>query len=176
MKARRRRAFTLVELLVVIIIIGILAAVAIPQFGDSSTDAKKSALKENLRLVRSAVDKFHIQHNSTYPGVIKQHYNGTATAAHTTTADAFVKQLTCWTDVNGNTSDVKDASYPYPPYVRNKLPDNALPAAGAVATPSTVNVTTDVGRLTVDGTPTTGWKYSNETGEFICNNSDYADY
>ena len=83
MKARKNKAFTLVELLVVIIIIGILAAVAIPQFGDSSADAKQAALKENLRTMRSAVEAYYIDHTSTYPGTV---------ATHKTTAGCRIAQ------------------------------------------------------------------------------------
>lgn len=52
------RAFTLVELLVVIIILAVLAAVVIPRFADSGLRSKESALKANLRLYRGAVEMF----------------------------------------------------------------------------------------------------------------------
>jgi prepilin-type N-terminal cleavage/methylation domain-containing protein len=51
------RAFTLVELLIVIIIVAILAAVAIPRFSDSALKAKESALRANLKLIREAGDR-----------------------------------------------------------------------------------------------------------------------
>ena len=53
---RLRRAFTLVELLIVIIIIAVLAAVAIPKFANSSTRSKESTLRSNLKIVRNAID------------------------------------------------------------------------------------------------------------------------
>ena len=53
-----RRAFTLVELLIVIIIIAVLAAIAIPKFANSSTRSKESALRSNLKVVRNAVENF----------------------------------------------------------------------------------------------------------------------
>ena len=178
MIARRKRAFTLVELLVVIIIIGILAAVAIPQFGDSSADAKVSALKENLRTLRTAIEKYHIQHTAVYPGIIATHRATAAgaPAAHASTAEAFGKQVTAYSDGLGNTCDEKSANFPYGPYIKNRIPDNSLPAATATGDPDVVNVVTDTTPLTVDGTPTTGWKYSNARGELIANNSTYASY
>ena len=54
----RRNAFTLVELLIVIIIIAVLAAIAIPKFSNSTTRSKESALRSNLKLVRNAVELF----------------------------------------------------------------------------------------------------------------------
>ena len=54
----RQNAFTLVELLIVIIIIAVLAAIAIPKFSNSTTRSKESALRSNLKLVRNAVELF----------------------------------------------------------------------------------------------------------------------
>jgi type II secretion system protein G len=53
-----KKGFTLVELLIVIIIIAVLAAIAIPKFSNSSTRSKDSALRSNLKLVRNAIDLF----------------------------------------------------------------------------------------------------------------------
>lgn len=54
----RSKAFTLVELLIVIIIIAVLAAIAIPKFADSGTRSKEAALKAELSLIRNAVELF----------------------------------------------------------------------------------------------------------------------
>jgi len=178
MRTRGNKAFTLVELLVVIIIIGILAAVAIPQFGDSSKQAKESALKENLRMLRSAVDKYHVDHGSTYPGIVTTHRTTAAgaPAAHANLEAAFLAQMTTYSDAVGNTCDEKSSSFPHGPYVKRKLPNNPLPSATAAGDPDGVNVVTDTTPITVDGTPTVGWKYSNARGEFIANNSTYGSY
>ena len=53
-----KKGFTLVELLIVIIIIAVLAAIAIPKFSNSSTRSKESSLRANLKLVRNAIDLF----------------------------------------------------------------------------------------------------------------------
>lgn len=53
-----RRAFSLVELLVVIVIVAILAAVAVPKFAASRQQSREATLKRDLALVRAAVDRY----------------------------------------------------------------------------------------------------------------------
>jgi general secretion pathway protein G len=172
---RGPRAFTLVELLIVITIVGILAAVAIPQFGDSSTDAKIAALDQNLACIRSAIELYHYQHNGTYPGTIAGHSStaGGVERAHASAAEAFEFQMTYYSNAGGHTCAEKDSSYPYGPYLRKGVPDNPLPAGTATGNADSVNVTTDTTSLSADAKPATGWKASSETGEFIANNSQY---
>lgn len=52
------RAFTLVELLIVIIIVAVLAAIAIPRVSQNGQRGKEAALRQHLRIVRAAVDRF----------------------------------------------------------------------------------------------------------------------
>jgi general secretion pathway protein G len=58
--------FTLVEIMVVVIVIGILAAVIIPQFTGTTTDAKISAAKANVSELESAIERFNV-HMDRYP-------------------------------------------------------------------------------------------------------------
>ena len=62
------KAFTLVEILIVVIILGILAAIVIPQFTQASGEAKLSSLASDLQMVRSQMQLYYLQHNDTYPG------------------------------------------------------------------------------------------------------------
>ncbi|MEE9370683.1 MAG: prepilin-type N-terminal cleavage/methylation domain-containing protein, partial [Sedimentisphaerales bacterium] len=55
--------FTLVEILIVVVILGILAAIVIPQFTDASTQAKESALASDIQMMRSQLELYKIQHN-----------------------------------------------------------------------------------------------------------------
>lgn len=55
---RTKRGFTLVELLVVIVVLAILAAIVLPKFMNSSMRGKESALKSDLKLLRNAVTVF----------------------------------------------------------------------------------------------------------------------
>jgi len=66
----RRAAFTLVEILIVVIILGILAAIVVPQFTAASDDAKESALASDLQTVRSQLQLYKLQHKNVYPSDI----------------------------------------------------------------------------------------------------------
>ena len=64
---RSMRGFTLVEILIVVIILGILAAIVIPQFSNASTDARKSALMSQMQTIRSQIQLYKLQHNDILP-------------------------------------------------------------------------------------------------------------
>jgi general secretion pathway protein G len=66
---RNTRGFTLVEILIVVIILGILAAIVIPQFTNASNDARTNSLQSTLQTVRSQIELFKIQHADTPPAV-----------------------------------------------------------------------------------------------------------
>ncbi len=55
---RKQKGFTLVELLVVIVVLAVLAAIVLPKFMDSGTRSKESALKSDLKLIRNAITIF----------------------------------------------------------------------------------------------------------------------
>ena len=69
METKRNRGFTLVEILIVVVILGILAAIVIPQFSQASSDANLSSLKSNLQTIRSQIELFKIQHLDVPPAV-----------------------------------------------------------------------------------------------------------
>lgn len=64
---RATRGFTLVEILIVVVILGILAAIVIPQFTEASTEAKISSLCSDLQTMRSQIELYKVQHNDAMP-------------------------------------------------------------------------------------------------------------
>src|SRR4051795_2741711 len=62
-----RKGFTLIEILIVVIILGILAAIVIPQFSSASSDAKKASLQSTVQTLRSQIALYKLQHGDTLP-------------------------------------------------------------------------------------------------------------
>lgn len=66
----RGAGFTLIELLIVMSIIALLLALAVPRYFHSVTRAREAVLKENLLLIRDALDK-HYTDTGSYPASIE---------------------------------------------------------------------------------------------------------
>src|SRR6185503_3199509 len=88
----RKGGFTLVEILIVVIILGILAAIVIPQFTSASQDARKNSLTSQLQTLRSQIELYKLQHLDQLPGGL----NGAAG----TTAPAVA-----WSELINKTTD-----------------------------------------------------------------------
>jgi len=97
MTHRKNHGFTLVEILIVVVILGILAAIVIPQFSQASEEARLSSLKSNLQTMRSQIELYKIQHLETLPTVAN-----------------FTTLMTEKTDIDGNTETTDD----FGPYMR----------------------------------------------------------
>lgn len=173
MKARKDTGFTLVELLIVIVIISILAAIAIPQFIGSTTDAKTATLRADLTAMRNSIELYYHQHNSTYPGTTP----GTGCTGLANSNDLFVEQLGGYTDVDNGCSATKAATHPYGPYLKTGIPDNPiLNPVGTAANAAVATVAASAGALVANDAVDTGWSFSTTTGEIIANNTTYASY
>jgi len=164
--------FTLVELLIVVIILAILAAIVVPQFASSTNDAKVSALDSTLANMRAAIDLYYQQHGD-YPAAktaVATNCPAGATPGSGTGGDeaTFLEQLAWYTDSDGKACSIKDATYKYGPYIKKKVvPDNPVTGKNALAfaaTPGNLNMAADGQNL--------GWKYDTKTGKFIANDTN----
>jgi len=145
MTKRKKHGFTLVEILIVVVILGILAAIVIPQFSQASLEARESSLKSNLQAVRSQIELYKIQHIENLPGT-----QGSVT---------FVNAMTNSTDSAGATTGTD-----YGPYMR------AVPVNPFI--PGTVTTLVNEGTTTpVVGDDTSHWYFNTSTGEFVANDS-----
>lgn len=66
----KHQGFTLIELLIVVVIIGILAAIAIPKFGNTKEKALVAAMKSDLRNLAGSQETFWNQNQTYYAGAI----------------------------------------------------------------------------------------------------------
>ena len=160
----RGKIFTLVELIIVVIILGILAAVAIPQFVSSADDAKITTLQADLAVLRNAISLYYHQHDSKFPGAIKTDGSGNVTVGGDNPT-AFTSQLTQYSAAIGNVSvSIDRTNYPFGPYITGGVPENPIDNSAVVevldeAAPLDA---ADVGTGNGNGA---GWIFSKLTGE-----------
>ena len=140
-----RNAFTLIEILIVVVIMAVLAATIIPQFTDSSDEARTSTVEFNLNTMRGQVELYKGQHDSLIPG-------------------AALTELTSRTDRDGTIN----AAGEYGPYVF-AVPENTVSGSNAVKTVATATIV--VGDVTADGTG--GWIYSTDNGNIWIDHPDH---
>jgi len=138
--ASAARGFTLVELLIVVVILGILAGIVIPQINSATAESKESQIRANLSAVRSAIALYRVQHKEVYPG------QGGETE--------LIQQLTTATNEDGGQTNPTVG-----PYI-DEFPDN--PVAGNAS----VNV---LATMPGAPSGSQGWIYSTTTGELRAN-------
>ncbi len=82
-----RRGFTLVELLVVIVVLAVLAAIVLPKFVGAGQRSRESALRADLKLLRNAISAFNAD-TSVYPATLADLAATAAPASGKTAAGA----------------------------------------------------------------------------------------
>ena len=113
--ATARQAFTLIEILIVVIILGILAGIVIPQFTSATAGAKSAGVDTTAQTLRGAVQLYYYQHGDKLPPV-----------------GQFWRLMTTQTDASGNAYVAGTSSTgPFGPYMQ-QVPVNALNQSSTV--------------------------------------------
>ena len=124
-----RQGFTLVELVIVVLVLGIIVAAAAPKLMDTAANARESSVRQSLATVRNAIELYKAYNGGNLPGQ--------------------------------GANLPKDLEV----FIQGSFP--VSPVGAQVNT-----VTYNTGPIAADGAPIAGWKYSMDTGQFICNCSD----
>ena len=146
MNRRNTRGFTLVEILIVLIILGILAAIVIPQLTNASQDARMSSLQSLTQTLRSQIELFKLQHGDTLPNPITNWNQFTSVTYYPSSAADFSVSIA--------------GSKSYGPYMQS-APVNPLNQSGVVV---------DAGLTTIGAAKpaapagTYGWAYDYQSG------------
>jgi general secretion pathway protein G len=149
-----RRAFSLIEMLIVIMILAILAMIVVPRYTMATDNARQASLADQLRMFREQINVFRAQHNELWPGL--------EPAGTVGTDEMFRKQITTYTSVTGVPASTKDATYRYGPYLR-ALPPNPISNLSTVWIYEATNTPTP--------NDSTGWIYQPLTGRLYANST-----
>ncbi len=141
---RCRRAFTLIEVLIVVVIMAVLAAVIIPQFSSSTKDAQENTARFNAHTMRSQIELYRAHHFGKLPALA-----------------TFADQLTKPTNAQGQTGE-PGPSFPFGPYM-GEVPMNPFNNLNTVEAGTGGN-----------GTGSSGWQYDEATGGIWPNHSGYV--
>ena len=109
MSRHAHRGFTLVEILVVVVILGILATMVVPQFLEASIRAKSSSMLAQVQTVRKALEVYRTEHGNEYPTLAQM-----------------------WTNLTIQTDAAGDAGGTLGPYLL-KVPNNPFSNGSAIA-------------------------------------------
>jgi general secretion pathway protein G len=142
-RTRKMSGFTLVEILIVVVILGILAAIVIPQFTSASESAKKSSLESQLQTIRSQLELYQVQHNGDYPALADLN-------------NAATPWLPLVTQTNIDGDAVAAGETAYGPYLQ-QAPMNGFEDSSTCAAAAAAGV---------------GWVYTESTGAIKANMSD----
>ena len=147
----RKSGFTLVEILIVVIILGILAAIVIPQFTNASQDARKSSLVSQLQTIRSQLELYKLQHRDLWP-----------------TSDGAVGSAWAWAKMTAKTNDdgTTTGTPDLGPYLQ-AAPRNSISTLGD---PTTVFSAASLSGAGATVSTASGWAFSQGDGKFYATN------
>ena len=99
--------FTLLEVLIVVIILGLLAALVVPQFTSAAGGTRESSIRTNLFRVRSQIEIYKQQHGGSLPTLVN-----------------FINQMTKASNMKGETAEPGTNGFDFGPYIR-EIPINS---------------------------------------------------
>jgi prepilin-type N-terminal cleavage/methylation domain-containing protein len=155
-RPNRPRGFTLIEILIVVIILGIVSSIVIPQFSNATHESREATLRDCLRYLRTQITIFKAQHRDVSPG----YPNGDKTA--TPDANTFVQQMTLCSDEACNLNATQTSTFKFGPYL-SALPNNPL------SQQSGLWVVTGTSMPAPDQSQPYGWIYNPQTQTLIAN-------
>jgi prepilin-type N-terminal cleavage/methylation domain-containing protein len=155
---KKARAFTLVEILIVVVILGILAVVVIPSVAHNTISAKDSSLAVDLQLLRRVILVYKSQHLEVELG----YPNGDKTLAPT--EQDFIDQTTMASNTNGQTAAIGTPGFNRGPYLM-KIPANPFNKL------NTVQVLTNAQAFPANADDSHGWIYKPATSEIRADNT-----
>lgn len=168
-RLKNQAGFTLIEMLVVVIILGILAMIIVPQISVSTDDARLNSLQTNLNSLRSAIEVYAAQHANRYPGTYSEADGTTAVADNAAAKAALLAQLTQFTDVNGMVNGTKTVVFKYGPYLKTgTLPLNPFNENGDIVVDF---AQADITAARAPAGAGEGWQYFAPIGVFFANDS-----
>lgn len=121
------KGFTLIELMIVVSILGILAAIVVPHLQDHSVTAKEVAAQDSLHIIRGQIEMYKLEHNDLAPGYWM---SGAQQASTTMLTNQFV-------GISNETGyaaagNVPTSAYPYGPYLSD-MPVNPFNGKSTMA-------------------------------------------
>jgi len=163
---RRAVGFTFVELIVVVFIVGVLAAIIVPQIASDGLKDREVALRARLNALRQAIYQYEAEHG-VYPAVNATPASACSgsTVEATSTEQGFWLQLQMYSNAEGRVCSRQDeGAFPFGPYLQSSGPlENPVTNSERVTVISGGSYT-----IVADG-PGRGWKYDNRVGVIIPN-------
>lgn len=171
---RPRSAVSLVELLIALVVLGVVAAIAIPRLSRAAAPDPTTALRSDLQVLRCAIERYYQDHGH-YPGARADGQHPAGSAA------AVIAQLTQRSDASGRVADptggpanpagpaldTTHAALAFGPYLRDGMPPCPVPPAlGQTG----LHVVADGRALAANpDAPDAGWVYDCATGRIVPN-------
>jgi type II secretory pathway pseudopilin PulG len=152
MLRRVRVGFTFVEIVLVLVILAVVTAIAVPKFANAAQAARENTLKADLHYLRTQISVYKAQHK-TPPGLM-----GFAAPS----GPLFIKQMTQYTDEAGRVSPTPSKTFRFGPYLK-QMPTNPI------TSDSSIRVINTFGSLWPDNS--SGWLYNAATLEVIVNST-----